>query len=422
MTSEGPGLAYAWTWLPGHTDPVVAGVLTAAGHRWQGEQVLPFTYAASYRRRPDAIPLFPAELPLIAGTMDPTEPAAGRSPLSLHGCLRDAAPDAWGRRVLNLRLTGAPDAELTELAYLLASGSDRIGAVDFQESPTEYRPRGGEATLAHLLDLARLVEAGHAIPDDLAAAATHGTSIGGARPKALLTEGSRHLIAKFPSTTDTRPVVRAEAAAMLLAARAGLAVAPVEIRTVAGRDVLLVERFDRTPAGGRTHVLSALTVLGYAEIESRHASYAELARAIRTGPWADPAATLRELFGRLVLNVCVGNNDDHLRNHAALWDGHQLRLSPAYDVSPQPRSGEVSTQAIGIGADGRRHSQLRLCREVAPEFLLDARQADDVIERVVATVHEAWPDVCDAAHLSRAERDGLWGREILNPYVFRDEP
>jgi len=217
-------------------------------------------------------------------------------------------------------------------------------------------------------------------------------------------------------------VVKAEAAAMLLAARAGINVAPVEVRNVDGKDVLLVERFDRTPENTRRAMVSALTFLGLGELESRHSSYAAVAEAIRLGPWAEPAATLRELYTRLVFNVCVGNNDDHLRNHAAFWDGTRLALTPAYDLAPSPRSASVSSQAIGISRDGRRASQLWLCREVAPDFLLTAAEADTIIEHVVATIRTDWDEVCDQALMTRAERNSLWQREFLNPYVFYDHP
>ena len=296
-------------------------------------------------------------------------------------------------------------------------GSDRIGGLDFQASPTDYVTRDDDASLEQLLQLATLVESGTAIPESLAAAAQHGTSIGGARPKALLTDGDRKLIAKFSSTTDARAVVKAEAAAMLLAARAGLDVAPVEVIHVDGRDVLLVERFDRTPDGGsRRLMLSMLTVLGHSAMGS-HASYAEIAAAVRTGPWADVPATLEELFGRLVVSILVGNNDDHLRNHAAFWDGAELRLTPAYDVAPQPRTTHVSTQAIGITSDGRRASQLHLCREVARDFLIQPPRATEIIDRIRDAVVTGWDEASDRARLTAAEKADLWGREFMNPYL-----
>ncbi|GAA3629988.1 HipA domain-containing protein [Kineosporia mesophila] len=415
-------------WLPGATEPVVAGSVNRSGATFQGQEVLLFTYARSYRERERAISLFGSELPIGTGTFDPTgsgwPPADAlgrrRSPLPMHSCLRDAAPDAWGRRVINLRLAGNPEAELSELTYLAGSGSDRIGALDFQDSPTRYEHRGEGATLDQLIEAAELIEAGQSLPEGLLAAAGHGTSIGGARPKALLSDGDRHLIAKFSSTTDTRPVVKAEAASMLMAARVGVDVAPVALRTVNGKDVLLVERFDRPGNGTRRLVLSALTVLGLSEMESRHSSYAEIARVVRAGAWTAPDDTLQELYLRLVFNVCVGNTDDHLRNHAVFWDGANATLTPAYDLAPQPRSTQVATHAIGITSNGERASQLRLCRQVAPEFHLSSSDADDIIDHTVSTIEKTWDEVSDEALLTGAERASLWGREFLNPYIFYD--
>ena len=440
-TLTAPQQLYAWVWLPGATDPVVAGVLTRTSTMFDKQPVVTFTYARSYRAREGAISLFTPELPLHEGTFDPSRPGqilgamvststltiggsapawGARSELALHGCLRDAAPDAWGRRVINLRLATDKDQELSELTYLRHSGSDRIGALDFQDSPTDYEARGEDATLEQLLRAAQLLEAGEALPAELAAAAGHGTSIGGARPKALLRDGDRHLIAKFPASTDTRPVVKAEATSMLLAARAGLDVAPVEVVTVDGRDVLLVQRFDRGADGTRRAMVSALTVLGEHEMGARHASYVDLAESVRTGPWTAPADTLRELFRRMVFNVCVGNTDDHLRNHAAFWDGRRLSLTPAYDLEPVARSTPVASHAIALTRK-ERASQLRLCRAAAADFHITPADADAVIDHVVTTVELAWEDVCDQARLTRAERDGLRGREILNPYIFQDE-
>lgn len=428
MTSEtasstGGAPVYVWFWLPGATDPVVVGVLVPIGARLGGDAVLAFRYAASYLARADRLSLYPPELPLTDDALDPRR-ARGREPLALAGCLRDAAPDAWGRRVIGLGLGGRPDVELSEATYLLASGSDRIGALDFQESPRDYVTRDDGAPLDELARAAELVERGERLSPALDHALRHGTSIGGARPKALLRDEGRSLIAKFSSTADHRPVVQAEGVAMLLAARAGLDVARVEHRRVAGKEVLLVERFDRQdhPSGRmRRQVVSLLTVLGLSESSARYASYADLARAIRTGPWVDVPQSLRELYGRLALNVVVGNTDDHLRNHSAFWDGTSLRLTPAYDIAPQARSTDPASHAIGIVGANARASQLRLVRAVAADFLLSAAEADSIIDRVRTAVHEGWREACDAFELSTAVRDQLWGREFANSYIDYDE-
>ncbi|MDQ2757833.1 MAG: HipA domain-containing protein [Actinomycetota bacterium] len=433
MTSE-PAAAvdgcYVWTWLPGAGTPVVAGRLEVTGSSPSGP-VLSFVYGRSYLARPSAVSLFSPELPLTPGSVDPMSPVdLRRDPVPLASCLRDAAPDAWGRRVINLRHGGAPEVPLSELSYLLRSSSDRIGAVDFQESSTSYVPRGGTATreqLYSLLVAADLTDAGEVIPPDLLAAAGHGTSVGGARPKALLRDGQRHLVAKFSSSTDDRPVVKAEALGMLLAARAGIEVAPVEVVSVRGRDVLLVERFDRpapddgTDPASRRSLLSGLTILGVSELGARYASYPDLADAIASS-FAHPGQALEQLFRRLVLNMAIGNNDDHLRNVAALWDGHRLSLAPAYDLTPQPRRTQVSTQAIGVTPEGQRASQLWVARAAAPAFRLTPPQAEAIIDHVVTTVREGFTDAADRARLTAAERAGLWEREILNPYLFYDTP
>lgn len=441
MTSEPaeaptPETAYVWAWLPGQLEPVVAGSVTQTKQRLGENPVIGFVYARSYRQRPDAIPLFAPELPLREGTFDPTRPAdaagpaadgktwngwpscAERSPRALAGCLRDAAPDAWGRRVINTRLASNPDAEFSEMTYLLQAGSNRTGALDFQISPTAYVPRGEPASLEQLVLAAELIEKGMPIPEELAAAAGHGTSIGGARPKALLADGSRQLVAKFSSTTDTRPVVKAEAVGMLIAARVGIDVPHVEVVSAGGKDVLLIDRFDRPASGGRLMVVSALTILGLREEESRYATYADLSLAIRHPGWNDSANQLRELFTRLVLNIAISNTDDHLRNHAAFWDGSSLHLTPAYDVAPQPRSTQVATHAIGLTAEGERASQFRVARVAAAHFLISPSEADDIIDHVVRTIESSWAEVCDEARLTEAERDQLWKREFLNEYAF----
>src|SRR6185503_20996205 len=166
------------------------------------------------------------------------------------------APDAWGRRVILNRVLGARGAQadtdrLDELTYLLESGSDRIGALDFQTSATDYAARQMQpAGLELLMAAAERVEAGEPLPQPLDQALFHGSSIGGARPKALLEDGARSLIAKFSSQSDIYSVVKAEFMAMRLAAAAGLEVAPVRLEHTTGRDVLLVERFDRQPTPG----------------------------------------------------------------------------------------------------------------------------------------------------------------------------
>lgn len=181
--------AFVWIWLPGATEPVVAGKLSADG------DVLIFNYGKSYLGRNNAISIYDTELPLRAGALPLL------SGLSIPGCIRDAAPDAWGRRVLINKKLGLKGAEadstlLDELTYLLESGSDRIGALDFQLSATEYVPRSPvNVTLDELLQSADRVEKGLPLTEELDQALYHGSSIGGARPKALIEDDGTKYIA-----------------------------------------------------------------------------------------------------------------------------------------------------------------------------------------------------------------------------------
>jgi len=409
--------AYVWIWLPDSSVPVVAGVLERVGRE------LVFNYGQSYLERDDAIPLYLPELPLEPGKQ-PLLPG-----LSMPACVRDASPDAWGRRVLINRKFGAKgDAaaaiELDELTYLLESGSDRIGALDFQHSPTQYQPRQGQvAPMEDLIDAADKIDRGLPIAADLDLALQHGTSLGGARPKVMIQDGGIQYIAKFSASHDLYNVVRAEYIAMRLAEKVGINVAKVKLVRALGKDVLLIERFDRVNRGDaiyRRAMVSALTMFGLDELMAAHASYEELAEIIRRR-FTNPATSLRELFCRLVFNILVGNTDDHARNHAAFWDGRQLDLTPAFDICPQPRSGQQASQAMLIrGRD--RSSQLQLCVPAANQFLIGAAEASKIIQSQVDIIKREWDPVCDEAGLSDIDRRFFWGRQFLNEFAFWGMP
>lgn len=406
--------AFVWIWLPGEIEPVVAGKLSR-----ENDSLL-FNYGKSYLERKNAIAIYDAELPLKPGSQ------ALQAGLSIPNCIRDGAPDAWGRRVLINRLLGLKGeaanntTQLDELTYLLESGSDRVGALDFQHSASKYVPRSPvNASLEELLDSADRVERGVPLTPELDQALYHGSSIGGARPKALIEDGQRKYIAKFSSSTDLYSMVKAEFVAMRLAALAGLDVAPVSIVHVANREVLLIERFDRIyTAGGwqRKAMVSGLTLLGLDEMMARYASYEDLAEIIRHR-FRHVPTTLRELFSRLVFNILCGNTDDHARNHAAFWDGEMLSLTPAYDICPQGRTGNVASQAMLICGENRM-SRLISCLDAAHHFLLSRDEATEIIGQQIAVIEESWVAVCDEAGLSETDRTLFWARQFLNPFAL----
>lgn len=409
--------AYVWIWLPGATDPVVAGLITREGERYI------FNYGQSYLARTNAIAIYDVELPLRRGAIAP------RDGLALAGCLRDGAPDAWGRRVIVNQLFSTKGdnidvGSVDELTYLLASSSDRIGALDFQASSTTFTPRlGASASLEELLNVAERVEQGIPITPELERAVFHGTSLGGARPKAAIETNDARFIAKFSSSSDVTNMVKAEFVTMRLAKLLGLNVAEVHLEQAAGKDVLLVRRFDRakTSTGWtRRPMVSALTLQGLDEMMGRYASYQDFAEIIRAR-FTEPKNTLRELYGRLIYNVLCGNTDDHARNHAAFWDGASLTLTPAYDICPQNRTGREANQAMKIVGE-KRASTLTTCLEAAPYFLLTSKAAIEIIEAQIVGMNENFAKVSAEASLSSIDRNVLWGRTFLNPYVFENAP
>ena len=416
MTSEASRPeAFVWIWLPGRTAPVVAGRVHAEDDHFV------FTYGRSYLASDDAIPIYLPELPLHAGAIVPEQP------LEIANALRDASPDAWGRRVIAHRLAGGRGGanditDLGEITFMLRSGSDRTGALDFQASPRDYIPREAEnETLERLLDSADRVDRGLPLAPDLAEALQHGTAIGGARPKALIRDGETKYVAKFSSSTDTFSVVKAEFIAMRLASIAGLNVAPVKLVRAMNKDALLIRRFDREPdedGWKRRAMVSALTLLGLDERFAAHASYEALADIVRAR-FTAPAETLRELFARMVFNILVGNTDDHARNHAAFWDGDSLTLTltPAYDICPQSRTGREASQAMQIHGPERR-SQLSPCLAAANKFLLTEERALAIMEHQITVIWKNWETVCGEAELSDADRRLLWGRQFLNDLAF----
>lgn len=339
-----------------------------------------FAYGLNYVRRVDALEVDPVSLSLrdceqILGKR--LLPAHG---LPLFGGIRDAAPDAWGRRVIEAKLK-VPANSLPESQYLLHAGSDRVGALDIRQAihdePTQGA--GGTHALEYLMDAAERIEDGLPIPASLEAIFVDGTALGGARPKASVRDEHGVLwLAKFSSRKDSFDIPAIECAALRMAAEAGLRIPPVEVRTLGARKVMLIRRFDRywaelglslareddllatQPGPGKAEhrlgFVSGLTLVGCDETESRTKAYTDLAQAVRSH--CHPSvirADNAELFKRMVYNILVSNDDDHLRNHGFVWEPRMAgwRLSPLYDVLPRPSHASERYLHLGIGPQGR---------------------------------------------------------------------
>lgn len=378
-------------------DFVPAGLLTLLEQH--GELLASrFSYGLRYLDRHNAAPVDPVSLP-IHGANTPergTElfPAEG---LVLFGGIRDAAPDGWGRRVIESRLQ-APLNSLPESTYLLEAGSERAGALDIRPSIASAAKVAHGASiqsLDYLLQAAERIEEGLPVPGSLEDFFDAASSMGGMRPKATVQDAEGNLwLAKFPARSDTAidvPVI--EAATMLLAKEAGLDVPPIYTEALGKRTVMLIRRFDRVRQDGRMHrrhMVSALTLLGCHESESPQRSYGDIADRIRRYGVAEKiVADQEELFGRMVFNIFVTNDDDHLRNHAFLWDGERRgwALSPLYDVMPRPMLATQRNLHLGIGAQGRLATVDNALSAYA-RFGLTRVRAEEIIDRIWRIVRQ----------------------------------
>jgi serine/threonine-protein kinase HipA len=401
--------AFVWVWLPNNAVPICAGRIRQIGDVYQ------FKYGKKYLANSQAIALSPFEVPLLDQTFIPT----GLN--KIHSCLRDAAPDAWGRRVINNEFNLL---EASEIDYMLLSGSNRVGALDFQLSDSNYVPRiNQQVAISDLMNAAEFVEKNLPIPKQLQAVLLYGTSIGGARPKALIDDQEipKEYIAKFSSSTDIYNHIKAEYVCMRLAKLAGINVATVHLKSVLDKEILLVERFDREYVDkitSRKLMLSGLSILSLNEMEARYASYPDLAEKIRQR-FAEPKRDLLELFKRLVFNILIGNTDDHARNHAAFWDGKNLNLTPAYDLCPQPRFGQEASQAMRIDGCEGNLSKLTNVISICEYFQLGKEEAQLIVNSMIQTIKDNWLSVCTEANLNAKQQEQLWGASILNPFCFQ---
>lgn len=401
---------FVWIWLPDAAEPTVAGRLRLSSKGYE------FVYGQRYRENSHAFSLDPHILPLQHTAFGPRA--------MLFNPLRDAAPDAWGRRVLlyRLKMSATTDTqELSEIDYLLHGNEHRIGALHFQTSADTYCPSSViSATLEELYQAAEAINQGQSISNHLLDVLQHGTSIGGARPKATLMQDNQAWIAKFSTQTDFFPAVRQEALGMELARRLHINTAKTELHHVLGKDVLLVKRFDRhyelKNVWQHKHMISALTTLQLDEMEARYASYIDLAAFL----WKyakNPKAQCQELFRRMVVNILIGNTDDHARNHSFFWDGKIAELTPAYDVGVLSRIGQEASQAMIIGEKGTLSSRTNALSR-CEVFGLTYREANDIFEALIDAIHVNWKDACDIAKLTQIERQQLFGRAVLSPAVL----
>lgn len=403
MTSERE--AYVYIQLPGQLETVPAALLRVQTLP-EGIQIGRFRYGNRYLARPDAVALDPFRLPLAKQVFEFTQLQG------IPGAVRDAAPDAWGRRVIEHKLERGP-ADLQEVDYLLHGPQDGAGYLSFglkAEPPAPRRTYNRTHQLDELIAATQSIEDGQPVAAYLLEQLDPGTSMGGARPKATIEDDQGLWLGKFPSKGDRYNLQRIEFATLDLASRCGLNVAQARLQSVGKRDVLMVKRFDREYADGgylRFGLVSGLTVLdcGDSYLDRDRWSYPLLADHLRR--WSEkPEVDCAELFRRMVFNAAVTNNDDHPRNHALLRRPKGWRLSPAYDLVPTPvLSLDRRDLALTVGSYGRTASVYNL-RSQAARFGLSDEEACAEIDRMIAVVR-LWRQSFSRCGVSSADIEAI---------------
>lgn len=340
------------------------------------------------------------------------------------GLFLDSSPDRWGRFLLNrkqalvARQKGIKSGTLQESDYLLGVHDIlRMGGLRFkldESGPFLDDDRG--ISIPPLAYLRELEEASLHIEDDesfddpgysvwLNILLAPGSSIGGARPKACVADTNGELwIAKFPSRSDLLNTGAWEWVTWELAKRSGLNVPESTANTFSKKGhTFMTKRFDRTAEGGRIHFASAMTLLGYNDGTDYKdgASYLDIAEfLIQNG--SDVNADLEEVWRRIVFSICVKNTDDHLRNHGFLLTENGWKLSPAYDINPNPR-GNGLTLNISLNENSL---DLELAMEVRPFFRISDKRAKEITEKVKKAV-SFWKPVAEKLAISKHEMDSM---------------
>jgi serine/threonine-protein kinase HipA len=408
MTSKRPTECFVYITLPGAREAVTAGRFVLK-ETPDGDPIGSFVYGRSYLENHDAVEIDPLELKLSRETYQ-TVRLNG-----VFGAIRDAGPDSWGRRVIE---KAAGITKLGELDYLLESPDDRAGALGFGEkTPPAVPARKFNRTL----DLARLQETAEALvrddfPSDPNAAQVRdlillGTSMGGARPKAVIQDQGELWVAKFARPDDRWNFERVEHAMLRLARKCGITTAESRIESIAGKDVLMVKRFDRAgDVSGytRARMISSLTVLRAEDsVTSRERwSYILLAEEMRR-IITDPKRDTRELFLRIVFNALISNTDDHPRNHALISPDRNWRLSPAYDLTPAPViSQDRRDLAMICGDQGRFANAANILSQHA-RFLLSREEAQKIITEMKVQVENTWYDTVRECGVSEKDAETI---------------
>lgn len=323
----------------------------------------------------------------------------------IFGCFSDALPDRWGRTLLNRREQimaieeKRPIRRLSSFDYLLGiDDSSRMGGFRLKETPDgDFINSSNTLRIPPLISIRELIHASgevekseeeNKLPDKkwLTQLVQPGSSLGGARPKASVIDTDKVLyVAKFPSRKDDYNAGLWEHFCHLLAKKAGINAASTQVISTSDKyHTLLSRRFDRTDDGRRIHFASAMTLLGFSDgaNASTGNGYLDIVDFILQN-CTEVNKNLQELYRRVAFNICIGNSDDHFRNHGFLLTAKGWTLSPAYDMNPT--LNEYQSLLI---SNSSSKADLAILSDACEDYMLPQDVATKIISEVVAAVKD----------------------------------
>ena len=374
-------------WLPEEKE---IGIL--AFEKVRQTEMYSFEYSDDWLKDPQSFSI-DKELPLVEGR------------LFAQNCFTDTMPDRWGKYIIRLKMRqqGNFKGNVSEFDYIKnVDNSLRTGAFVIGEEKTMFRVPS-ISDLHEMSEISKVVEKhyrSHSFPSQIIDESflTAASAVGGARPKACVKDGEDLYIAKFPSISDDIDKGKWEHFAHRMAAECGIDVAETRIvESNKGDSILLSKRFDRDK-GRRIHMASSMSLLGYDDGTdgSSGKGYCDIVEFI-VGNCADPEKNLEELYRRVAFSICIGNCDDHFRNHSFLLTEKGWILSPAYDLNPS-LDGHHS---ILINSE-TSESDLDILVDSSDEYMIDKKTARGIVSDVVREM-KYWEKIARDCGLSRSE-------------------
>lgn len=389
-------------------EPTMLGILYINAIR--GNEVYSFEYNKDWLEKTDYSIKLDPNLSLITGRQYASDK-------HIFGLFADASPDRWGRQLINKRERYYAEKEskkprkLNDSDYLLGVYDEtRMGGLRFKTNPDgPFLSNDKEASAPPWATLRTLEHASRNLENEgdcfgekwLGQLIRPGSSLGGARPKATISDANGNLwIAKFPSRHDDNDIGAWEQIAHHLARLCGLNVTESKLERFSDLgSTFLIKRFDRNQ-NKRIHFASAMTLLGKTDGASAAdgTSYLDIAAFIKANG-VNPKHDLIELWKRVVFSMAISNTDDHLRNHAFICTKGGWTLSPVFDINPVPYGDELS---LNVSATNN-HIDLSLALDVAPYFGIAISEAKGIIDDIIQAVESNWAGLAMGYGLSRTQ-------------------